>query len=729
MDHTNIIDTDEAAYAMAAASQGKGKGKGRKKSNDTRASSPIKPTKTTMEPTKARSKTPASPRSPTTPTSTQASAPRFYEANGLKIPLYSQNGLGNKKRPNARLSKTLLKYNTDELLDIVGQYAGADKRQELKNKGLAKTMLANWIEEKETLPLGRNPKSELFFADDQEKVEQSDDVASFLAPTTATSSSLNTRKYTATTPASNSQEVYPATSTKGDDIFGQPRQLKRSAPGRSRDDQLPAKLQKCDVTANLSTKYVKNLGKKRSINKSVDDVIPTLSQTNAQTAAYNDRDHDIYPQNAFFNGTGMNPSDPDRSSIIVRGDDEDRVLTATSHETFRGPVTYLFETTIPHNAPSPPSRISPPPVPYLKEGLHGRNGDFQDDPDRRTGVGHQIEPEDQLKWDEYKNFHGTIYQQFSHYPATVTAEMKKAWNQWHRWYGDFTEKYPGYAASLLWYSSNTTPRYDGYSTYLAYIPSQNDLSPNLITSSLQTAIIKFSSKYTKQIAQNKVYDIRKATSMSTSLKRTSEEAGAEPTSMRSNKKPCLSLEIPQKEIPKEEDKTPKTRAAAAERCEPKLKRPFPKKREMKDSNKMKLMRHDTTNDPTPLSKLPIIRPHIARSARVDKLLESLSVPDPTKNADGTKRIRLATQTRRDERQNEMLKQNKSITESDYAVRLAWSCFSSNEKSRVGRERMGMTISGLEWDDLANEKKGVPNNLPEWRKTNTGRFAKADSPCE
>jgi hypothetical protein len=41
----------------------------------------------------------------------------------------------------------------------------------------------------------------------------------------------------------------------------------------------------------------------------------------------------------------------------------------------------------------------------------------------------------------------------------------------------------------------------------------------------------------------------------------------------------------------------------------------------------------------------------------------------------------------------------------------------------------MMISGLEWDDLANEKKGVPNNLPEWRKKNTGRFAKVDLPCE
>ncbi|CAI9633120.1 unnamed protein product [Alternaria burnsii] len=450
MDHTNIIDTDEAACAMAAASQGKSKGKGRKKATETRASGPIKPTKTTMEPTKARSKTPASPTSPTTPTLTQASASRFYEANGWKIPLYSQNGLGNKKRPNARLSKTLLKYNTDELLDIVGQYAGTDKRQELKNKGLAKTMLANWIEEKETLALGRNPKSELSFADDQEKFEQSDDVASFLASTTTTSSSPNTKKHTATTPAFNSQGDSPPTSTKGDDTFVKPRQRKRSAPGRSRDDQPPAKLQKRDITTNLSTEDIENLGKKRSIDKPFDDVIPTPSQTNAQTAAYNDRDHDTYPQNPFFNSTGMNPSDPDRSSMIVRGDDEDRVLTATSHETFRGPVTYLFETTIPHNALSPPSAISPPPIPYLKNGLHGRNGDFQDDPDRRTGVGHQIEPEDQLKWDEYKNFHGTIYQQFSHYPATVTAEMKKAWNQWHRWYGDFTKKYPGYAVSHLW---------------------------------------------------------------------------------------------------------------------------------------------------------------------------------------------------------------------------------------------------------------------------------------
>lgn len=79
----------------------------------------------------------------------------------MKIPLYNQDGLGNRKRQYARLSKTLLKNNTDQLLDIVEQYAGADRRQELKNKGLSKSRLANWIEEKETLALGRNPKSTL----------------------------------------------------------------------------------------------------------------------------------------------------------------------------------------------------------------------------------------------------------------------------------------------------------------------------------------------------------------------------------------------------------------------------------------------------------------------------------------------------------------------------------------------------------------------------------------
>ncbi|KAL1799738.1 hypothetical protein ACET3X_000080 [Alternaria dauci] len=738
MDRTNIIDADEAARAMAAAAPGKGKGKGRKKPAEAIASSPPKSNKTTAATTRTRSKTPASPTSPKTPTSTQASPPRFYEANGLKIPLYNQNGLGNKKRSYARLSKTLLKYNADELLDIVGQYAGADKRAELKNKGLSKPRLANWIEEKETLALGRNPKSELSFSDDEGQAEPSEDVAPFLAPTIATSPGPNNRKHVATTPTSNNQEDYSPTAAKGDGTFGQSSQRKRSAPDRSLDDQPPAKLPKRDTPANLATINAENSVKKCSIHKPVDDIIPAPPQTDAQTATYNDRDYGIYDQNAFFNSTGMDPADPDRSSMIVRGDDGDRILTATSHETFRGPATYLFETTIPHNAPKRPRASPTRPVLYLKKGIHGRHGDFQDDPDRLTGVGHQIEPDDQLKWNEYNKFRILLYQQFPHYPAPVNgisidAEMKETWDQWQRWYGEITKKYPGSSA----------PRYGHYSTYLAYIPLQIDFSPGLITSSPQSAIIKFPSKSITRLAQIKFYNISKATTMSTSLKRTSAETEAEPISMRSNtstraaKKPCLSLAIPQKEITKEEQKTLKTRAAAAKRWQPKLKRPFPKQSEIDRSYNLKLMRHYTsTNDPKSLSHLPVIRPHIPKSDRVEKLLATFSILESDRNLDGSRRMTRWKQTECDEAENWILQRNIEITSSELAVRLAWVCFSYNEEDRVDRGRQAMMVSGhdvedVEDEDLEDEKEeeGELYYLPKRRKANTGRFSRRDSLCD
>jgi len=158
MDRTNIIDDNEVARAMSLATPRKGKGKGKKKAPESHASSPSKQKSTTVPTARARAKstTPA-----TSSTPTRTSGARFYEANGLRIPLYNKDGLGNKRRPYARLSKGLLKYSVDDLLDMVEQYAGAEKRQELKDEGLAKSRLANWIEEKETLALGRNPKSTL----------------------------------------------------------------------------------------------------------------------------------------------------------------------------------------------------------------------------------------------------------------------------------------------------------------------------------------------------------------------------------------------------------------------------------------------------------------------------------------------------------------------------------------------------------------------------------------
>jgi len=88
----------------------------------------------------------------------KATGPRFYEKNGVKIPLYEKSG---KKRGHARLASGLRNKNTDFLLDLVGEYAGAAKRKEFKDADKTKAEMADWIEEQETYALGPNPLSKL----------------------------------------------------------------------------------------------------------------------------------------------------------------------------------------------------------------------------------------------------------------------------------------------------------------------------------------------------------------------------------------------------------------------------------------------------------------------------------------------------------------------------------------------------------------------------------------
>lgn len=134
---TNIID-DEVGLEQSLAQQGRGKGKGNKKQQ------------TTGGLLKSKSAPDIK--------ATRNSGARFYEEDGLKIPLYEPRG---KKRAHARASVGLRNKSEEELLDIVEAYAGRDKRQAFKNGGYSKKHIAEWIEEKETLALGPNPKSKL----------------------------------------------------------------------------------------------------------------------------------------------------------------------------------------------------------------------------------------------------------------------------------------------------------------------------------------------------------------------------------------------------------------------------------------------------------------------------------------------------------------------------------------------------------------------------------------
>jgi len=139
----------------------------------------------------------------------------------------------------------------------------------------------------------------------------------------------------------------------------------------------------------------------------------------------------------------------------------------------------------------------------------------------------------------------------------------------------------------------------------------------------------------------------------------------------------LKLEIPQRDISKEEERKLKFRKAAAKRWVPNLQRPPPQLKEINAAYNNKLMRHYTDGTAAPLDN--IIRPSINRSARVDALLATLplqpeqKLPKPLSQiqAEHREQVRIAA----------LLEANRKITESAYTKELAKEAFSPNGKPR------------------------------------------------
>jgi hypothetical protein len=193
---------------------------------------------------------------------------------------------------------------------------------------------------------------------------------------------------------------------------------------------------------------------------------------------------------------------------------------------------------------------------------------------------------------------------------------------------------------------------------------------------------------------------------------------------------CLKLEIPRPEISKEEQTKLKMRQSHARRWIPKLQRPFPKNTEIKEAYQYKLMRHYTDQLAPAISNF--IKPRIDRSPRVESLLKrfplvpnSFDVPISAAYTTAAKTSRGRNEDVSNEvMNNRELQKNMSITSSVSAQKLAWEAFSWREQDRIDRGREAMMQSGLWTDDLARENVGMANELPEWRKTRTGRFAKS-----
>lgn len=138
---------------------------------------------------------------------------------------------------------------------------------------------------------------------------------------------------------------------------------------------------------------------------------------------------------------------------------EDRVITA-SWQTKKGVISDKRPPTL-HDTPisldrsqrKPPSRPVEPP--FLKAGNHGRHGDFETDPDRRTGRGHQVTLENEIAHAKYLHTRGTIFKAYPEYPRTASGEpvdpaTKESWRANERFAAAFQAQYPGYPVNHLW---------------------------------------------------------------------------------------------------------------------------------------------------------------------------------------------------------------------------------------------------------------------------------------
>lgn len=188
----------------------------------------------------------------------------------------------------------------------------------------------------------------------------------------------------------------------------------------------------------------------------------------------------------------------------------------------------------------------------------------------------------------------------------------------------------------------------------------------------------------------------------------------------------LKVLIPQPVLTKEDHRNIKIRRAAARRWVPKLRKPFPKQREITEAYNLKLMRHYRQTITTPEPNF--LKPRIDTSPRVMNLLRQCPIAIPASNGQvleaGNPVGTYATdaqiaQLRRDANN---LQINKKITRSEHAKRLAWQSFSSTEKDRRDNGRQALMESGLVTDDLIKEKRGIKNGLPEWKKRYTSKYA-------
>ncbi|KAH7400705.1 hypothetical protein DE146DRAFT_744997 [Phaeosphaeria sp. MPI-PUGE-AT-0046c] len=399
---------------------------------------------------------------PAKKTAEQVTSSQYYQRYGVQIPLYERGG---KKRAHARLAKALRNKGTDVLLNIVQEYAGVEKRKEFKNSNITEAEIADWIEEVETRALGPNPRSTLKIVKDASVVKKEN------VPIAELEAVPEPVKYEGKGKAS----LHTATQDEGKrkcDDTSEPlrgsQQTTKKSKTRHADTQLAEQSPTEDTILNTdaSTKdeYRKSRGRKPDSREAekLTKLKPGMEEenTNQHTEEYKQLEQTAR-LGKFMKQVDIDMNNPDASSkfVVLHEQDEVHILTASTAQT-TGKI-FLHDTAVPLDVDGAKARLRqllstrPVETPFLKAGQHGRHGDFVDDPDRRTGRGHQLALKEKVALDRYLQSRGQALKQFPRYSAVTEGQktrldIEESWEQNELWYNKFTIRYPGFSVNHLW---------------------------------------------------------------------------------------------------------------------------------------------------------------------------------------------------------------------------------------------------------------------------------------
>ncbi|CBX91133.1 hypothetical protein LEMA_P061670.1 [Plenodomus lingam JN3] len=459
---TNIIDDAVALEYSLAQQKGKSKGKGKAREADNAGRSALVPRAAGISKSKA----------PIKPKAVPAAGQQHHEGYGIRILLHKE---GSKQRQHARASTTFRNKSIEAALDIVESYAGSMKRQQFINENKTKTFIGNWIEMAETLAFGASPTTKLTRADwamsefmhpDQRPHSESkkglnqipnDDSGLEEAINNIYASLPKKRKHAAEeTSDQNEHAKRDAKQQKYEHVAnlqaarrrptneaqtGKSNMATNGTVHREMQNQKLAEGQKPVLSTQGSAGLTSpTIAKSRP-------PAPDLSKSSRPMGKIGGKKGHKTPEEdqedlkTFLQEIGLDSSNAETATTALLGPSKDEHLVITVTQGARGHLTLHSTTVTRRNFDSRPNnkRI---PRPYLKDGRHGPGGQFDNDPDRATGQGHDCEPEDARNFETYM---GLKWKASRRHPngESVFPQAIQDFRALEPWYREYVKQYPG----------------------------------------------------------------------------------------------------------------------------------------------------------------------------------------------------------------------------------------------------------------------------------------------